>query len=199
VNPESPNSTPEGSEEDPKERSSSPEVEPQKVEKPSGRGKGPDTKAISVAFDQFLSQYAGEDKGKAFQVIGSFYQELFAGPLPHPQILSGYSEIIPDGANRIMIIAEKQQNHRIKIEDSAVHSQNKQGEYGQIFAFILGLVGLSWGGICALFGHDGVGGVISGISVVSLVSAFIYGRYAQAQDLREKRKAALDPSGEKKN
>ncbi len=42
--------------------------------------------------------------------------EYSSGPLPHPSILESYNNIIPDGAERIMAMAERQLNHRIETE-----------------------------------------------------------------------------------
>lgn len=38
------------------------------------------------------------------------------GPLPPPDILSGYDAIVPGAAERILAMAEKQNDHRIEME-----------------------------------------------------------------------------------
>src|SRR5690242_17849317 len=43
------------------------------------------------------------------------------GPLPDPEALARYGEIIPDGANRIMKMAEEQAKHRIQLESSVIN------------------------------------------------------------------------------
>lgn len=35
--------------------------------------------------------------------------EISSGPLPHPELLKGYDEVIKDGAERIMKMAEREQ------------------------------------------------------------------------------------------
>jgi uncharacterized membrane protein len=41
---------------------------------------------------------------------------LFSGPIPPPDLLERYNQIIPEGADRILKMAEKQSAHRQKIE-----------------------------------------------------------------------------------
>ena len=44
----------------------------------------------------------------------------FSGPLPHPDIMKGYDDIVPGAAERILKMAENQQNHRFKLEEKIV-------------------------------------------------------------------------------
>src|ERR1022692_4735560 len=48
-----------------------------------------------------------------------------SAPLPLPSELAAYNEIIPQGADRIMKMAEAQTTHRIEIEKSVVSSQQE--------------------------------------------------------------------------
>lgn len=47
-------------------------------------------------------------------------RQQFSGPLPPPDMLLKYNDIVPDGAERIIVMAEKQQNHRIYLEKLVV-------------------------------------------------------------------------------
>jgi len=78
---------------------------------------------------------------KALKSI-SIHQQTFSGPLPPPNILKNYSDVVNDGAERIMSMAEKQSTHRIALEDHAIREELRQSGRGQVFGFILGLVGL---------------------------------------------------------
>jgi len=106
-----------------------------------------------------------------------------SGPLPDAETLIKYDSIIPDGANRIMTMAEKQQNHRIDIESNVVKSNNGQSKLGQIFGLIIGIVGIGCGTYLASIGESTVGGIIAGTTVVSLVSVFVIGKAAQRKKL----------------
>ncbi|MGD0060844.1 MAG: DUF2335 domain-containing protein [Verrucomicrobiia bacterium] len=109
------------------------------------------------------------------------------GPLPDPDDLAKYGQIIPEGADRIMRMAEDQSKHRIAIETTVINSQQIQSRRGQVFGLIIGIFGIIAGAVVALLGHDAVGGVIAGTTVVSLVVAFVTGRRVQQKELQEKR------------
>lgn len=97
--------------------------------------------------------------------------ELHAGPLPHPDSYERYATIIPDGANRIMRMAEKEQAHRHRMEP-----------LGTISAFVLSLAFLLVGGFLVLRGHDGAGATIITLTVVGLAAVFITGKIPELLD-----------------
>ena len=43
------------------------------------------------------------------------------GPIPPPTLLSQYNQVIPDGAERILAMAEKDAAHQIYMEKTAIH------------------------------------------------------------------------------
>jgi uncharacterized membrane protein len=108
------------------------------------------------------------------------------GPIPSPEDIALYNRHIPDGADRIMRMAEKQADHRISIETTVIVEQQRQSARGQVFGLIIGLFGISVGAWVAVLGHDAVGGGIAGTTVISLVYAFISGRQTQRRDLQKK-------------
>jgi uncharacterized membrane protein len=72
-------------------------------------------------------------------VLQAIHVEV-SGPLPHPQLLAQYDEVVPGGADRIVKLAENQVKHR----------QTMQSR-GQMFTFVLALVVLVGGiGLVAL-------------------------------------------------
>lgn len=122
--------------------------------------------------------------------LGVIRQEeyrLHIGPLPDPKELAAYNVVIPDGANRIMQMAEAQSAHRIRIENLVVTSQQKQSQCGQIFGLIIGLVGIGAAMYAAVNGQPWFGGILGGGTLVSLVTAFLKSRDKGESDLREKR------------
>lgn len=56
-----------------------------------------------------------------------------SAPLPEPSELAAYNQIIPNGADRIMKMAEAQTAHRIEIEKTVIYSQKNQAFRGQVF------------------------------------------------------------------
>lgn len=108
------------------------------------------------------------------------------GPIPCPGDIAEYNKHIPNGADRIMKMAEDQSRHRMEMEKLVISSQQRQGERGQIFGLFIGVVGLSIGAFVSIKGHDWVGGGIAGTTVISLVYAFVTGKRSQRRDLNKK-------------
>lgn len=112
----------------------------------------------------------------------SIQEKSHSGPLPAPETVSEYDTIIPNGAERIMKMAENQQNHRITMENKIVSSQTSLNNKGQIFGLVIGLAGIGCGTFLAAIGQGTVGGIIASGTVVSLVSVFVIGKISQKED-----------------
>jgi uncharacterized membrane protein len=113
----------------------------------------------------------------------------FSGPLPHPSILAKYNEVIPDGAERIMAMAERQSTHRESLEAQVVAGNVAAQARGSHYAFILCLVALI-GGFALIFTGRNVSGLVSIIgSLTALASVFVYGKIQQKNERKEKASA----------
>ncbi len=81
----------------------------------------------TIIEDTEISQDKKDKIIKAFISITAVSQaSTFSGPIPPPQVLKGYNEIIKDGAERIILMAEKQSNHRMQLEDHAIKEELNQ-------------------------------------------------------------------------
>jgi uncharacterized membrane protein len=69
----------------------------------------------------------------------------FSGPIPPPETLQKYDQVLPGLAERIMKQAESQTAHRIDIEKKVIQSDVINSRLGLIFGFILGLIGIGGG------------------------------------------------------
>ncbi len=81
-------------------------------------------------------------------------------PLPHPDILDGYDKRIKNGAERFMREFETQSEHRRELEKKQVEEPLKLNKQGQMFGFIIALMGLLLTGYTAYLGQDGVSGLL---------------------------------------
>lgn len=129
-------------------------------------------------------------KKKKLEILQSFsftliQEKTHSGPLPDAETLIQYNTVIPEGADRIMKMAEKQQEHRMQIENKVINSQSSQSKLGQIFGLVIGVVGIASGTYLASIGETTVGGIIAGGTVVSLVSVFVLGKKVQRKNLEE--------------
>jgi uncharacterized membrane protein len=96
--------------------------------------------------------------------------------LPDGETIRIYSEVIPNGGDRLMANVEKQTDHRIGIEVIGVKRSFNQSSTGQwmglFIALLFGLI--AWD--LAKSGQPWVAGVLGTVDLVALVTVFITGR-----------------------
>src|SRR2546430_17026274 len=103
--------------------------------------------------------------------------QSFSGPLPPPEVLARYNDCIPEGAKRIMGMAEKQQEHRHRIERRVVDWNTLDQRIGLFLGFILALA-MAVGGFWVIFhGKGGIGYFSLITSIGSPTCVFIWGRW----------------------
>lgn len=98
-----------------------------------------------------------------------------SGPLPPPEILENYDQVLPGAAERILTMAENQSAHRQQLEARYLTAEARNSLLGIIFGLLLGITGLSVSGICIYAGQGWPGAALGGATLVSLVGTFIYG------------------------
>ncbi|ERO40943.1 DUF2335 domain-containing protein [Lactiplantibacillus plantarum] len=113
--------------------------------------------------------------------------QVFSGPLPPPQQLKEYNDVLPGAADRILKMAERQSEHRQKMEGQVVESNTKNSRLGVIFAFLLGAMIIGGGIYLAAIGHP-YGTWFSLGGVVSLVGVFVYGTRSSQKERVKKDK-----------
>ena len=84
-----------------------------------------------------LIEEAVENETK--KVIAEVIQGEFSGPIPPPSIIEGYERVLPGSADRIITMAEKQSEHRQKMEEKMISAESRDSLLGIIFAFLLGV------------------------------------------------------------
>ena len=114
----------------------------------------------------------------------------YQGPLPIPQHLQQYEQVLPGAAERILAMAESQKEHRQDLERLAVRTGARDSLLGLIFGFLIGVLGIC-GGVFLGY-HGQMGGLwLSGGSLVSLVGVFVWGSRQRRRE-REQKSKALD-------
>lgn len=131
----------------------------------------------------------GEESRKLLQISSQRQvTESFSGPLPPPQVLRQYNEIVPGLAGRIVAQAERQTEHRIQMESKVVQSDISKSWAGLVCGFVLSLCCIVGGIICVLQGHDWAGAAIITTSLAGLAGTFIYGTATRKAERTEKTK-----------
>lgn len=137
---------------------------------------------IAPKKSDILDRIPEEHREEVLELIS--YQRTHIGPLPPPEILEQYNNVVPDGAERIIRMAEKQQNHRMELEKRFLISQSAQSKLGQWFGLIIGVFGLSTAAFLGYFGAEIAAAGIGGGTLVGLVSAFLAGKKSQKKEDR---------------
>ena len=122
------------------------------------------------------------------------------GPLPPPVALQQYDDVHPGLAERIVQMAEKQVDSRIRVDDraslqedvrvqterTAVIGDSRRAYIGLFFAFILSLLIISLAYYAVVWGNPWVGVAAIGINIAGLAGVFVYGTNARRRE-RERR------------
>lgn len=102
------------------------------------------------------------------------------GNTPHPQILQGYEQVLQGSAERMIKMAEKDQ-------DAYIASNRRQQlldawyKYGSLAAGVVGLALIIYGVIrLAEGGHDWAAGALAGMGAAGIVTAFVNARHDKA-------------------
>ncbi len=137
-------------------------------------------------FKQIILKLPEEDREKAVGTIVTKFlsittQTSFSGPLPHPQILKGYENVLAGSADRILKMAEKQSQHRQDLEKEIIPAQVKQSKRGQEFGLGIGVLGLLLGFALSILGHTVEAGILFTTTIIGLVSVFVIGKIYKSE------------------
>lgn len=69
----------------------------------------------------------------------------FRGPLPPPEILQAYNKALPNGAERIVAMAERQSAHRQELEKAVVKGNATVQKIGVFASLFITLAAMSLG------------------------------------------------------
>ncbi len=120
----------------------------------------------------------------------------FSGPLPPPETLAQYNLTLPGAAERILAMAEKQQEHRQDLEKTTVYSNAGAQKQGLYLGFVIALVTIGGGIWLISTGKEATGLAAVITPLCGLVGTFIYGKYIQKKELSDK-SAAMVRTNEK--
>lgn len=96
----------------------------------------------------------------------------FSGPIPEPELLKAYNEVVPGLADRIFRMAKDEQEHRFLVERRKVRAIAR----GQYTAFIIVILLIVAGVTCALCGQHVVAGTIFATTIIGTASVFLLGK-----------------------
>ena len=93
----------------------------------------------------------------------------FTGPLPPPSMFNHYNEVLPGSAERILRMAEKEQEHRTTWESEVLRVGARDSLIGQALGFLALLVCVGGAIYLALSGNVVVAVVLVGAPIVGTI------------------------------
>ena len=142
-----------------------------------------------------LLEGAADGDGTTITTVQATYAAIVAsaGPVPHPDVLRQYNEVVPDGADRIFKMAEDQSAHRISIEKTVTGSDSRRANLGLAAAVLVALATLGVSALITLNGQPIPGTVLGTVDLGAIVGVFVYGTESRKRERREQRQS-LSPS-----
>lgn len=112
----------------------------------------------------------------------------FQGPLPPPQILDHYNQIVPGSAERIISLWENQVKHRQELEKKVISADINQAKIGSILGFIIAIAAICSGTFLAFIGRptEGIAAILTALA--GIIAAYGFGSYQRKKerDLKSK-------------
>lgn len=148
------------------------------MSKPKHRGRGAakpplPPPAATQAVEVPQSPYIGPQFGSPPTKVVVQHQEHWSGPLPSPDRLAQFNEVVPGAAERILAMAELEATHRREMERDALEADARIHRFGQVSAFTVALACIAAAVWLAMHGHDWVAGVLGGTTLTTVVLAFL--------------------------
>lgn len=99
-------------------------------------------------------------------------RQTFSGLLPRPADFKAYKEVLSNAPERILLMAEKQQQHRIDSEERIIKADIRESIFGQVFAVLLVVLFLAAAVYLGINGHDWLAGIVATLSAT--ISTIFY-------------------------
>lgn len=158
------------------------------------RGKRSNTRVSNASNGSGAVERVAAEKEEKRMIMSSSFQ----GPLPPPNLLANYDDVVPGLASKIANWTTDQTDHRQSMESRAMAIDEKLSTWfivetllGQLFAFCIAIGVLGCSVYLALHDRDGVAIALGTIGFGSMVAAFLTGkrsRTASESSLQKQKK-----------
>lgn len=142
-----------------------------------------DSDALSPDEIHLREELIEKHRGHLRQGIKRVEYAQFSGPLPPPNVLASYEQVLPGAAERILQLAEREQASRHRESDrtqtyldNELRSSTITQHIGQVTGTLIALAGLGLGFYAFSIGESGWGVAIVLFEISALTGAFVLGR-----------------------
>lgn len=132
--------------------------------------------SMPVDVNDFIKSLPKDKQETATRLIFAMEQSIetsYNGPIPPPSYLKGYKDVLPNAPERILAMAEKQQEHRMKMEESLVERNLRLSERGQRLGFVIVILFLAASVFLAINGHENLAYLIMGTTLLGVLAVFV--------------------------
>ncbi len=126
-----------------------------------------------------LSEVIAEALAASGVATGFALAQELSGPLPRAEEFAQYGVAVPDAPARILSMAERSQQHRMRIEERDSRVDAALGLMGIGFAFLLAVLVLGGSMWLIADGKQVAGTILATFDLVALVTSFVLGRRAR--------------------
>lgn len=123
--------------------------------------------------------------GKKAGIVAVSTTTISAGPIPSPDDLYHYNQVVPGAGERILAMAEKQAQHRQEQERIALAGEISTIRLGQWLGFTLSVVVVIMASYIAINAESYAAAIVGGLlglgGLGSLVTSFIYSHRSKSK------------------
>jgi len=123
------------------------------------------------------------------------FSASWAGPLPPAEQIHAYEQALPGAADRILAMAERQQEHRQDLERVTVHEAANRSRWGLWLGFVIAVLVIGVGAGAIFAGEALAGFAIIVAQAAVLAGVFVYGRIDQRKERVAKNAQTQLPPG----
>ncbi|TPM33755.1 DUF2335 domain-containing protein [Mesorhizobium sp. B2-2-2] len=103
----------------------------------------------------------------------SVHSHKWEAPIPPPEVLERFSDVVENGAERIVTAWEGEIEHRRDMEKSELRRFYNDATLGKILAFLFVALALSISGYAASVGAEWFATILAGGTIAAVVGAFV--------------------------
>jgi len=157
------------------------------------------TLPVPVEIEEKVGEILGKAQGKSLspqivsevtsEIVNFLQEESYSGPLPHPRHFAEFEQIHAGSANRILSMAEREQEHRHRMDETVLHAnvhdmanESRYAFSGLICGLVFALALVVGGVICAYLGSEKIGLGFVAAGALGVVTSFINGRARKASE-----------------
>lgn len=109
------------------------------------------------------------------------FVSAYKGPIPSPEMLKGFESVAPGAAERILRMAEKEQDHRIEMDNRLSSYYVKAMGRGQLIGCSLVLLLIGVATVLALIGYPTLAGTIFAVTIIGIAIIFVLNKEPKIQ------------------